>query len=102
MNFSTLTVLQRRGLTYIIIGVLLRIILSAVPFGDLALMVVLFGVIHLGIDVYERRYDLAADHIEEETNFQTFLEEDPVRRDMSPDDARAAYIAWRDTRHYGS
>ena len=63
--------------------------------------VILYGVIHLSVDLFDRRHKVTADEIEEESLFQEWLDQDEARSQMSVFDARAAFIAWRDTQHYG-
>ena len=100
MDFSKLSRLQVRGLIYLGVGAFLRLISAGMAFADIANIVMLFGLVHLSIHLWEHRHVVPEEELEDQRLFEEFLQEDEKRRSLPRDEARAAFIAWRDTRHY--
>lgn len=100
LDFSTISKLQKKGYVFLIVGGILRLISFDTAFGDIANIVMLYGLVHISIHLWETRNDMTAEEKAEIELYQEFLERDERRKDLPRDEARAAFIAWRDSRHY--
>ncbi len=100
MDLASLTKLQRKGFLILGIGAFLRLVSGTSAFGDIANIVMLFGLVHLSIHLWDTRNDISPEEEEEIRLFDEFLSADENRRTQPRDEIRAAYIAWRDSRHY--
>ncbi len=100
MDLASFTKLQRKGFLFLGIGAFLRLISGASAFGDIANIIMLFGLVHLSIHLWDTRNMVTPEEEEESRLFEEFLSADESRRKLPRDEARAAFIGWRDSRHY--